>query len=157
MSDLEKVTEVARLSKRLNDLTDRLNAQISSAEKQLRDGGVGLELWLPEPFTPVGDTDQWWLGWHKSNDGWGFYVREFDPAEVDPHDITARGPDALLDCGRAIRLAAFPCIEPLADLLGRRLSETLELFSEFQDDLPPVQDGPPPFRRAKAVDGEVPF
>jgi hypothetical protein len=124
--------ELCKLAEELNDLTNRLNARLRSLEDELREAGVGVELWLDKPIHFVnaeGQEEGFYLAWTKTTD-WGFHWASETPFgagdEVRP----------LRTAPRAIRAAAFPHLDTLIRRLTAAVKSALKQLYAVRDDLP---------------------
>jgi len=128
---------LADLSRQLNDYTDRLNARLLHIEEDLRNAGLGLDLWL-DPITgrtPDGTEERFRIGWTKSRE-WGFFWESYrDDGQPDWQP--------LLNAPRWVRVAAFPHVAALIERLAVMAKEALDELEPIAKDLPPAPDDGP--------------
>jgi hypothetical protein len=125
------LSKIASLSKTLNEASDRLSKSIAEVESALNDYGLGIEVWLHEPFDNEEYTDDQGhllhavarLGYCKRKGKWGLLVASGIDEFWDPETVK----DAFLtDSPRTIRLKAVDKIPELLRVLAERLAETTE-------------------------------
>ncbi len=152
--------ELSKLAGQLNEATDLYTQELKAIEEALNATRIGIEYFQSEPFfktepafspTPPAAVDwqEYFLGYGKENQAWGFLVREVRFSsffeEIDPGKEVTFFPEEeepkgavwwqkpLLNCSRNLRIAAADVLVDFLEELKKEVQRKIDSLNKISD------------------------